>query len=124
MIRGLAVFLICLAAVEGKTLQGQFAIGISGLQTPGRIAAAVTATAESSLRKRINSMTDVTIRIRDNGPLLVEGPFSLVDAEGKPLELPAGKPAYALCRCGASKNKPFCDGTHKECGFESVIRSE
>jgi CDGSH-type Zn-finger protein len=69
-------------------------------------------------------MADVTIRIRDNGPLLVEGPFDLVDAEGNALQLPADKPAYAFCRCGATKNKPFCDGSHKECGFESVIRAE
>ncbi len=69
-------------------------------------------------------MSDVRIRIRDDGPLLVEGTFSLVDAEGKPLQLASDKPAYALCRCGAAKNKPFCDGSHKECGFESVIRAE
>jgi CDGSH-type Zn-finger protein len=31
--------------------------------------------------------------------------------------IPAGKPAIALCRCGQSSTKPFCDGTHKTCGF-------
>jgi CDGSH-type Zn-finger protein len=67
-------------------------------------------------------MSDVTIRIRDNGPLLVEGPFTMLDAEGNSISLPPDKPAYAFCRCGASKNKPFCDGTHKDCGFESSIR--
>ena len=67
-------------------------------------------------------MTDVTIRIRDNGPLLVEGPFKLVDAEGNEYSLDASKPAYALCRCGASANRPFCDGAHKTCGFNAVDR--
>ena len=69
-------------------------------------------------------MADVTVRVRDNGPLLVEGPFSLVDAEGNAIQLAAGKPTYALCRCGESKNMPFCDGAHKDCGFESVVRAQ
>jgi CDGSH-type Zn-finger protein len=40
-----------------------------------------------------------------------------VDHQGNAFELPTDKPAIALCRCGQSKRKPFCDGTHKECGF-------
>jgi CDGSH-type Zn-finger protein len=71
-------------------------------------------------------MTDTPktkIRIRDHGPLLVEGPFELCDAEGRPFPLDATKPAFALCRCGKSKNAPFCDGTHKECGFENAARA-
>ena len=68
-------------------------------------------------------MADVKIRIRDNGPLLVEGPFELTDADGNALPLATDKPAFALCRCGASANKPFCDGSHKECGFESTVRA-
>lgn len=59
----------------------------------------------------------VTIRCRPNGPLLIEGPFTLVDHEGRPFPLNPDKPAIALCRCGQSKNKPFCDGTHRDCGF-------
>jgi CDGSH-type Zn-finger protein len=59
---------------------------------------------------------EVTITIRPNGPYRVEGPIKLVDAEGKLLDL-AGKPAISLCRCGASINKPFCDGTHSKIGF-------
>jgi CDGSH-type Zn-finger protein len=55
-----------------------------------------------------------TITIRPDGPYRVEG--------GVPLEAPDGtlyelKPAYSLCRCGQSANKPYCDATHKECGF-------
>ena len=68
-------------------------------------------------------MSEVKVNIRDNGPLLIEGDFQLLDAEGNALSLPENKPAYALCRCGASANKPFCDGAHKEAGFESCIRA-
>ena len=66
-------------------------------------------------------MSDVTIRVRDNGPLLVEGPIKLVDAAGNAIEVPANKPAISLCRCGVSNKKPFCDGSHKTCGFQSVL---
>ncbi|MCA9245788.1 MAG: CDGSH iron-sulfur domain-containing protein [Planctomycetales bacterium] len=64
-------------------------------------------------------MANVRIRTRENGPLVVEGDFSLVDAEGKPFLLPTNKPAVALCRCGASKNRPFCDGAHRDHGFSA-----
>lgn len=64
-------------------------------------------------------MGEVRIRVRNNGPLLVEGPFTLVDAQGNPFPLNASKPAIALCRCGASKNRPFCDGSHNGCGFQA-----
>ena len=67
-------------------------------------------------------MADVTIRIRDNGPLLIEGPFTLLDADGKPFPLDPNKPAFALCRCGQSKNRPFCDGSHKACQFVAAER--
>jgi CDGSH-type Zn-finger protein len=68
-------------------------------------------------------MSDVTIRVRDNGPLLVEGPVTVIDAEGNQFEIPAGKPAVALCRCGQSQRKPFCDGTHKACNFVAADRA-
>jgi len=61
----------------------------------------------------VERMTDVTIQVRANGPLKVTGPISIVDAEGVPFELPAGS-SIVLCRCGHSKNKPFCDTTHRE----------
>ena len=60
-------------------------------------------------------MADVTIRMRPNGPFLVEGAFTLTDSEGNAFPLDPAKPAYALCRCGHSANKPFCDGAHKGC---------
>ena len=68
-------------------------------------------------------MADVNIRIRDNGPFVVEGPVTVTDADGKEFEIDSSKPAIALCRCGASENKPFCDGAHNKCGFESAERA-
>jgi CDGSH-type Zn-finger protein len=59
----------------------------------------------------------VLIRCRENGPLVVAGPFRLVDAKGVEITLPTDKPLVALCRCGQSQKKPFCDGSHKNCGF-------
>lgn len=64
-------------------------------------------------------MADVKISIRPNGPFLVEGAFSLVDSAGGEFSLNPDKPAVALCRCGASENRPFCDGAHNQCGFKS-----
>lgn len=68
-------------------------------------------------------MSEVRIRCRNNGPLLVEGAFTLVDADGNPFPLNPAKPAIALCRCGASKNKPFCDGAHNACGFQGAEKA-
>ena len=71
----------------------------------------------------------VKITIRPNGPYRVEGPegsFELVDADGNKFDL-TGKPGISLCRCGASTNKPFCDGTHSKIGFqaaEAAVRAE
>jgi CDGSH-type Zn-finger protein len=68
-------------------------------------------------------MSQVTIKVRDNGPFLVEGPVTVIDAVGNAFAIPANKPAIALCRCGQSNNKPFCDGTHKTCGFTAAERA-
>jgi CDGSH-type Zn-finger protein len=67
-------------------------------------------------------MDQVRIRIRENGPYVVEGPFELVDAAGNAIERPA-RPNVALCRCGASVTKPFCDGTHSAIGFIGAQRA-
>lgn len=64
-------------------------------------------------------MADVTIRMRANGPLVVEGPVTIVDSRGNRFPISTEKPAVALCRCGQSKKKPFCDGSHKDCAFVS-----
>jgi len=67
-------------------------------------------------------MADVSIRTRENGPFLVTGLITLVDHEGNVFEL-GGKETVALCRCGQSKNRPFCDGAHKGCGFVAAERA-
>lgn len=61
-------------------------------------------------------MSDVQIRVRENGPYVITGVIQLVDHEGNPFDL-GGKTNIALCRCGTSKNRPFCDGSHRTCGF-------
>jgi len=67
-------------------------------------------------------MSDVTIHLRDNGPLVVEGLIKIIDAEGNQYPIAADKPAVALCRCGHTANRPFCDGSHKSCGFDAADR--
>jgi CDGSH-type Zn-finger protein len=57
------------------------------------------------------------IRCRENGPLVIPGPVKVLDHEGNEFALPVGKDAVALCRCGRSATKPFCDGSHRQCGF-------
>jgi CDGSH-type Zn-finger protein len=64
-------------------------------------------------------MADVTISVRKNGPFRVEGPVKLVDGDGNAYDL-TGKLGISLCRCGQSNNKPFCDGSHNGCGFQSA----
>lgn len=64
-------------------------------------------------------MSDVTITISRNGSLKVSGPVRLVDSAGNTLPTPAA-PVFSLCRCGHSKNKPFCDGSHREAQFDGV----
>jgi CDGSH-type Zn-finger protein len=67
-------------------------------------------------------MPDVSIRTRENGPLLVTGPITLVDPDGNQFDI-SGKESVALCRCGQSQRKPFCDGQHKNCGFVAGERA-
>jgi CDGSH-type Zn-finger protein len=55
------------------------------------------------------------IAVRENGPYVVSGTFTMIDKDGNQYTLT--KDTVALCRCGQSANKPFCDGTHKACGF-------
>jgi CDGSH-type Zn-finger protein len=61
----------------------------------------------------------VKISIRPNGPYLVEGDVELVDPQGNRVDT-ASQPRIALCRCGASVKKPFCDGTHSKIGFQAA----
>jgi len=66
-------------------------------------------------------VTEVEIRTYDNGPLLVTGEVTLTDAEGG--RYATEQKSIALCRCGGSENKPFCDGTHSKIGFDSICRA-
>ena len=61
----------------------------------------------------------VKISIRPNGPYLVEGDVDVVDVNGSKVDT-AGQARIALCRCGASVKKPFCDGTHSKIGFQAA----
>jgi CDGSH-type Zn-finger protein len=60
------------------------------------------------------------ITIKNNGSIRVEGEFTITDATGSQFDL-GGRTAISLCRCGHSSDKPFCDGSHKTCGFSSEI---
>ncbi len=62
----------------------------------------------------------VVIRCRENGPYVVQGPVTIIDHLGNAFTIPAGKPNVALCRCGQSHSRPFCDGTHRQCGFQAA----
>jgi CDGSH-type Zn-finger protein len=68
-------------------------------------------------------MADVEIKVRHDGPYKVTGPIRLIDADGNEFELPADGRPIALCRCGGSKTKPFCDKTHSEIGFQAAERA-
>ncbi|MGI8731639.1 MAG: CDGSH iron-sulfur domain-containing protein [Solirubrobacteraceae bacterium] len=64
---------------------------------------------------------EVTVLIIDNGPLKVSGGVTLVDdATGQTVPGSERDPMM-LCRCGGSKNKPFCDGTHSKIGFQGAM---
>jgi CDGSH-type Zn-finger protein len=73
----------------------------------------------------------VTIRCREDGPLVVDLPgagtaggprvmLRVIDHMGREFSLPTHKPAVALCRCGQSATKPFCDGSHVQAGFRGA----
>ena len=73
----------------------------------------------------------ITIKVRATGAYFIDdadkGEIRLIDHEGNPIAIPEGKKGIALCRCGASTTKPFCDGTHSEIGFqaaEAALRAE
>jgi CDGSH-type Zn-finger protein len=57
-----------------------------------------------------------------DGPLLVRGPFLLTDQDGNEIEV--RNRTIALCRCGRSRRKPFCDGTHKAVGWRAASAAQ
>jgi CDGSH-type Zn-finger protein len=64
----------------------------------------------------------VEIKVRDDGPYKVTGPVRIIDVDGNEFALPPGD-SVALCRCGASATKPFCDAAHRGAGFCSRARA-
>jgi CDGSH-type Zn-finger protein len=68
-------------------------------------------------------MPEVEIKVRENGPYRVRGPITLIDADGNEFDLAEHGETIALCRCGASTTKPFCDKTHSKIGFEAAERA-
>lgn len=65
-------------------------------------------------------MPDTKITVNNDGSIKIEGDFEILDPQGAAFGL-GGRKAISLCRCGASANKPFCDGAHKRIGFEDKV---
>lgn len=68
------------------------------------------------------AMDEVVITPYRDGPLLVRGPVRLTDQDGNGIEV--GRRTVALCRCGKSRLRPFCDGTHKLVHFQAPSAPE
>ena len=68
-----------------------------------------------------NDEDEVVIKVRAGGPYKVTGPVRLTDAEGAPLATPEGP--LALCRCGRSRTKPYCDRSHRTAAGQHPRRS-
>ncbi len=67
-------------------------------------------------------MANTKITVRTDGSIRIEGDFEICDQDGNVFDL-GGRGKIALCRCGNSQNKPFCDGSHKRVGFRSEIKA-
>jgi len=65
-------------------------------------------------------MAEVTIQTIKNGPYIVTGPVELKDSDGISFSV---EKRIALCRCGASTENPFCDGTHSKIGFQAAEKA-
>ncbi len=66
-------------------------------------------------------MQEVVIKVRESGPYLIKGVVTLTDAEGNLYAVEGEN--VALCRCGGSATKPFCDGSHRDNGFVATQRA-
>jgi CDGSH-type Zn-finger protein len=71
----------------------------------------------------MTGMQQVEIKARHNGPYKITGPVRVIDSEGNEYDLSQRGETIALCRCGGSATKPFCDGTHSQIGFEAAERA-
>jgi CDGSH-type Zn-finger protein len=67
-------------------------------------------------------MSTTAVVCAKNGPLRISGDFAIQDAQGNAFDL-SGRQSISLCRCGASANKPFCDGAHNRSGFQSEVQA-
>lgn len=77
------------------------------------------ASVEQSSLEEENPKTDgskLILKMQKNGPVLIQGSYQIYSETAQPVGC---SKTIALCRCGGSENKPFCDGTHKEIGFKS-----
>jgi hypothetical protein len=70
---------------------------------------------EQKAQSAQSQQSQTTVQVNKGGPYLVKGKFVFVGSDGKE-EIKEG--SVALCRCGASNNKPFCDGVHRKIGFD------
>jgi len=68
-------------------------------------------------------MEQVEITTRPDGPYKITGPVKVIDADGNEFDLSERGETIALCRCGGSTTKPFCDGTHSKIGFDAAERA-
>lgn len=102
----------------GGTFVAAF-LGIDGLVSAGATPGATSGSSVPAFPRSLNSgeAAPVSVVACPNGPLLIRGDFELVGADGA--ELPRTRRTVALCRCGASAIKPYCDGSHKLIGFKS-----
>lgn len=76
----------------------------------------------ASARRSSDGRESALITPYRDGPLLVRGPFRLEDQDGN--EISVGRETVALCRCGKSRMRPFCDGTHKLVRFSAPSARE
>jgi CDGSH-type Zn-finger protein len=67
-------------------------------------------------------MAELTIKVRESGPYLLKGPVDLTDCDGNVYTIEGE--TVALCRCGGSSTKPFCDGSHRFNGFMATERAK
>jgi CDGSH-type Zn-finger protein len=74
------------------------------------------------VEQRPSQSSPVTITPYPDGPYLVRGEFVVQDSDGN--EMPLERRTIALCRCGKSRMRPFCDGTHKLIGFQAPSAAE
>ncbi|OIQ27925.1 MAG: hypothetical protein BM564_11045 [Bacteroidetes bacterium MedPE-SWsnd-G2] len=77
---------------------------------------ALTYELKTENKKVMDSNDNIKINVMENGPVLVHGEISLTLSDGSAV---SKSKVTAFCRCGASKNKPFCDGMHKDINFKA-----